>query len=141
MLRRINDALPGLVLGIILYGVLIELLGVWFVSDPVRFSSGLWIGIAVAVGMAVHMAIVIVDAVDLLGAEHARKKIVFQSVLRYAVVVAVFLIMMVFHLGNLLPAFVGVMGLKAAAYVQPFIHKAVLKLQGRSDMPSSAQGK
>ena len=28
MLRRINDALPGLVLGIIVYGVIVELAGV-----------------------------------------------------------------------------------------------------------------
>ena len=33
MLRRLNDALPGLVAGIIIYGVIIQLTGVWFVDD------------------------------------------------------------------------------------------------------------
>ena len=31
MLKRLNDALPELVLGIVLYGIVIELVGVWFV--------------------------------------------------------------------------------------------------------------
>ena len=33
MLRRINEALPGLVFGIVLYGVVLQLAGVWFVED------------------------------------------------------------------------------------------------------------
>ena len=52
MLRRINDALPGLVLGIIVYGVIVELAGVWFVTDKVRYTTGLLIGISLACGMA-----------------------------------------------------------------------------------------
>ena len=62
MLRRLNDALPDLVLGIIVYGVLAELIGVWFVTDKVRYSTGLLIGISLAVGMAIHIAVVIRDA-------------------------------------------------------------------------------
>ena len=36
MLRRLNDALPGLVLGIIVYGAAVFLAGIWFVPDKVR---------------------------------------------------------------------------------------------------------
>ena len=42
-MKRLNQALPGLVLGILLYGVLVELIGVWFVNDKVRYTSGLLI--------------------------------------------------------------------------------------------------
>ena len=42
MLRRINDALPGLVAGIILYGIIIQITGVWFVEDRVSYSIGVW---------------------------------------------------------------------------------------------------
>ena len=41
MLRRINEALPELILGIILYGLAVELIGVWFVADKLRYSTGL----------------------------------------------------------------------------------------------------
>ena len=56
MLRRLNDALPELVLGILLYGIAVELAGVWFVADKIRYTTGLLVGIALAVGMAINMA-------------------------------------------------------------------------------------
>ena len=39
MLKRLNDALPELVLGIILYGIAVELVGVWFVTDKLRYTT------------------------------------------------------------------------------------------------------
>lgn len=134
MLKRLNDALPGLVLGIIFYGIAIELVGVWFVSDKLRFTSGLMIGIVTAISMAIHMAVVLLDAVDFAGAEKAKRRIIAKSILRYVVVVVIFLVMMIFHLGSLFSAFLGVMGLKASAYMQPLMHKAFMKMQGRGDV-------
>ena len=134
MLKRLNDALPGLVLGIIFYGIAIELVGVWFASDKLRFTSGRMIGIGAAIGMAIHMAVVLLDAVDFAGAEKAKRRIIAKSILRYIVVVVIFLVMMIFHLGSLFSAFLGVMGLKASAYMQPLMHKAFMKMQGRGDV-------
>ena len=139
MLRRINEALPELILGIILYGLAVELIGVWFVADKLRYSTGLLIGIALAAGMAVNMAIVLEDAVGLVGQNHAQAKIIAKSILRYLIVVIVFFVMMKLELGNLITAFLGVMGLKVAAYLQPFTHKAILKLTGRGDVPSDSK--
>ena len=133
MLKRLNDALPELVLGIIVYGIVVELAGVWFVTDKLRYTTGLVIGIALAVGMAVNMAIVLRD-----GGEHAQAKIIAKSILRYVIVVIVFFVMMKFNLGNLFTAFIGVLGLKISAYLQPFTHKFVLKLQGRVETPSES---
>jgi vacuolar-type H+-ATPase subunit I/STV1 len=62
MLKRINDALPGLVFGIVFYGIVVQLIGVWFVTDKISYSIGLWYGIAIAVGIAVNIATVIYDA-------------------------------------------------------------------------------
>ena len=53
MLKRINEALPGLIFGIIIYGVLVQLTGVWFVADKAAYSIGLWYGICIAIGMAI----------------------------------------------------------------------------------------
>lgn len=133
MLRRLNDALPGLVLGIVIYGIIAELVGVWFVEDKLRYSTGLFIGISVAIGLAINIAVVIRDAVEIYGADGARNRLIIKSVLRYFVVVVVFFVMMKFNLGNLAAAFIGVLGLKVSAYLQPFAHKVILKLQGRGD--------
>ena len=130
---------PGLVLGIIVYGVIVELAGVWFVTDKVRYTTGLLIGISLACGMAVNIATVLRDAVELYGEDNAKKKIVAKSLLRYAVVVIVFFVMMKWNLGNLITAFIGVLGLKVSAYLQPFTHRVIQKLQGRGDVSSDSE--
>ena len=130
MLRRLNKVLPELILGIILYGIVLQLAGVWFVSDKLRYSSGLWIGIALACFMAIHMAVVIQDAVSI---DSGQGKLIAQNMIRYIAVVAVFFCIMYFKLGNLFSAFLGVMGLKESAYAQPFDHKMIFKLRGREE--------
>ncbi len=126
-LKRLNEALPGLILGILAYGLIVQFAGVWFVEDKVRYTSGLWIGIACAIGMAVHLAVVIDEAVRNGYGDGNTKRLSFKSVLRYAVVVAVFFVMMYFRLGSLISAFIGVLGLKVSAYAQPFMHKMIFK--------------
>ena len=79
MIKRLNKALPALLLGIVLYGLLVQFIGVWFVKDKLLYSTGLWIGIAMAMGMAIHIAVVIEDAIALNGENHARNKIVAWS--------------------------------------------------------------
>lgn len=123
MLRRINEALPGLVFGILLYGVVLQLAGVWFVEDKLYYSIGLWYGIIIAVGMAINLATVIFDSVAMGDSKYANRIIIAKSLLRYAVVVILFFILGYFDFGSLLMAFLGVLGLKISAYLQPLLHK------------------
>ena len=136
MLRRINEALPGLVGGILLYGILIQLVGVWFVDDKLGYSVGLWFGIIVAVGLAINLATVIYDSVTLGEGKDASRRISAKSVLRYVVVVILFLLYGYFDVGNLFTAFIGVLGLKISAYMQPALEKIGNKLFGRGDVAS-----
>lgn len=138
MLKRLNDVLPGLVLGILVYGAVIELGGVWFAADRLRYTTGLAVGIALAVGMAIHMAVVLQDAVDIYGESGAQKRIVAKSVFRYLTVVIVFFVMMKWNLGNPIMAFVGVLGLKVSAYLQPLADKFISKKKGRGDVSSNS---
>ena len=140
MLKRINDALPGLVVGIILYGIVIQLTGEWFVEDKLRYSTGLWAGIIMGVGLAIHLAIVIRDTVEMGGdTKHANGRVIAKSLMRYGTVVILFFILGYFHLGNLITAFLGVMGLKVSAYLQPVGMKLAGKLRGRNDAASPEQ--
>ncbi len=43
MLKRINDALPELILGILIYEIVVEFTGSWFVKDKLGYSNGLLI--------------------------------------------------------------------------------------------------
>lgn len=136
MLKRINESLPGLVAGIILYGLIVQLSGVWFVEDKLGYSIGLWYGIAIAIGMGINMAVVIYDAVTFYGEGDANKQVASKAILRYVVVAVLLGILGYFNIGNLFAAFVGVMGLKVSAYLQPLMTKVVNKLLGRDDAAS-----
>lgn len=136
MLKRINEALPGLLAGIFIYGLLIQFTGVWFVTDKLSYSIGLWYGIAIACGIAINLAVVIYDAVAFDTDGRANIRVAAKSVLRYVVVAVLLFILGYFNLGNLFTAFLGIMGLKASAYIQPLLNKVVNKLLGRDDAPS-----
>ena len=123
MLTRLNEALPGLVLGIIIYGILLQFAGVWFVNDKLGYSVGLWIGIGCALFMAIHMAISIEDAVSIGPEDGAKKKTIASAMFRYVIVLLVLVAMCYFNLGMILPAFFGVLGLKISAYVQPLFYR------------------
>ena len=136
MLRRLNDALPGLVFGIVLYGILVQVVGVWFVADKLRYSIGLWYGIVIAVWMAINMAKIIYDSVTVdavPGSNKANRKVIAKSIFRYAIVVILFFILGYFRFGNLFTAFLGVFGLKVSAYMQPLFGKIRGCGQKRSD--------
>lgn len=133
MLKRLNKVLPELILVILLYGVLVQLIGMWLAESKLLYTTGLWIGIFLAIGMAIHMAVVIEDAVS---SSSSQGKWIAMSLLRYIMVAVVFICVAHFQLGNPIVTFVGVMGLKIAAYMQPFFHKLFLRLQGREEHPA-----
>lgn len=120
-MKRLNQALPGLVLGIVIFGVLVELVGVWFVEDKIRYTTGLMVGIGCAIFMAIHIAMIIEESVRI-GQGH-EKYLSFKSVMRYLIVCAVMILMMVFKLGNMFTALIGILGLKVSAYAQPLLNK------------------
>lgn len=141
MFRRLNEALPELLFGIFIYGIVIQAAGVWFAADKLRYSSGLWIGIVTAMAMAYHIALIIAESVDAVDPQKARVRITAKGILRYAAVVIVFTVTMYFDLGNLITLFIGVMGLKISAYLQPTLHKVLIKVTGKGGGSSDKANK
>lgn len=133
MLKRINPALPGLIAGMIIYGLIIQFAGVWFVADKIGYSIGLWYGVAIGIGMAINLATVIYDAVTFDGEGNANKRVAAKSMLRYIIVVILFFILGYFEFGNLITAFLGVMGLKVSAYLQPLLNKLLGKSKRQTE--------
>ncbi len=119
-LRKINTALPGLLLGIILFGILCQVVVFFLVEDKTGYSVGLWVGVFTAIFMAFHMAVTLNTAVerDVKGAQASATR---QNIIRYFIVVVILGILMLTKVGNPLAAFAGVMGLKVSAYLQPLL--------------------
>ena len=126
LLAGINSALPGLIIGILAFTMLCQAAGFFLVSDKADFAIGLWLGAGIAIFMAFHMAVSLNSTVerDVKGAQAAATR---QNIIRYLVVVILFGILMLTGTGNPLAAFIGVMGLKISAYMQPVFSKMAKK--------------
>jgi hypothetical protein len=123
-IKRLNEGLPALIGTMIFYSIIVEAVGVWFAEDKLRYTSGLVIGTVCGIWMAINIASVLLDTIET-GAN--PKMVAAKAALRYIIIAAIFVIMMIFSLGSLISAFLGIFGLKISAYAQPFIHRFVLK--------------
>jgi len=121
-IRTWNRTLLELEGGIILFGVVCQLAGVWFFENKADYSLGLWLGIFIALWAGAHMAHVLERAFS--GPEdEVTKRVARGSVIRYVAIVLAYGAVVLSGTGNPVMAFIGLMGLKVAAYIQPFTHK------------------
>ena len=131
-IRAWNRTVLELQSGIILFGVLCQFLAVWFVPDKIKYSIGLWLGILVAIAAGFHMWGTLKKAFD--GFEgDVTKKVTQGGIIRYVVIAICFLAIAWSRVGEPIAAFVGIMGLKIGAYMQPVLHKFYNKVFHESD--------
>ena len=119
-------------MGSILFGVLCQVSIVWFVKDKAGYSIGLWLGIVAAVLTMLHLSISLDKALDL-GEGGAKKHMVIQNLVRYFVLIVFLVVLMITDFANPLAAFLGLMGVKAGAYLQPFIHMVLGKIRNKNN--------
>lgn len=129
----INRTLFELETGILIYGVVCQLF-VLAVQDKAGYSLGFWIGIITAMAGAFHMWWSLDRALDL-PEKAAVKKMSTHNIIRYLVFVLVVGAIAVTKIANPLSAFLGIMSLKAAAYMQPFTRKISLRIYGEEILP------
>ena len=109
-------------MGSMLWGILCQLTIVWFVKDKAGYSLGLWLGVLLAVAAGTHMWWSLDRSLDFMQ-DTAVKMVTKHNMIRYLVIVVVMGLIMISDFANPLSAFLGLMGLKVSAYIQPFTHK------------------
>ena len=117
--------------GTILFGVLCQVSVVWFLKDKSGYSLGLWLGIMAALLTTLHLSITLDKALDL-DEGSAKKHMVIQNLVRYFGLIIFLVILMITDFANPLAAFLGLMGVKAGAYMQPFFHKVIGKIRNKN---------
>ncbi len=122
-IKKIDPTLLELCLGILLFGAVCQLTIVWFLKDKAGFSLGLWCGVLLGLGCAVHMWWSINRYLDY--GTDAPKAAAKDNLIRYGVILAVMAIIMLTGIAQPLAAFLGLMGLKVAAYIRPITHKLI----------------
>lgn len=128
MKRRINDTLLELIMGIVTAGLVIQVIqmivsGVYdqMVGSVGTFAAGFWPGIAVGIGLAVHMYRSIDIALDMeqKDAERYMRK---AYLLRMVFIFWAAGIVCYFKFGYIMAFFLGVLCLKFGAFLQPLMH-------------------
>ena len=121
-----NRTLLELLIGVVLVGILSQIVCLIFFKRHLYHAVGLWTGILISIGMAIHMQRSIEDGLDLLGdsgVKHMKK----AYLTRTAVAIVVMVVVMYFDWGNPITILVGIIALKVAVYLQPFVHKVLEK--------------
>lgn len=138
-IKKVNRTLLELQAGIVFVGIICELLGLCFVKEKGSYSLGLWIGVILAFANAFHMWWSL-DRNLSLSESAAVSKMIRANVLRYIAIVVVMVIVITTKVGNPLAAFLGIMSIKVAAYLQPITHKLSNKIFNETDpIPQSLE--
>ncbi len=115
-----------LITGVIIWGLVFQI-PFFFIENSGYYVLGVWYGTLIAGLMAFDMWRNVPKSVDR-GNSGARKYTILTGLVRYGVVIILYGAICFFNFGSPITAFVGIMGLKIAVYLQPFIHKRFMKL-------------
>ena len=130
---KMNRTLFELETGILIFGIFCQLCLLSFAKRG-QYSAGLWIGILTAAFAAFHMWRGLDRGLDL-GEKGAVSYLSRQNIIRYLVIVLVLILTAVSGVANPLTAFLGIMGLKVSAYMQPFTKRISKILYGEELLP------
>jgi hypothetical protein len=135
MKKKINETLAELMAGILISGILIQIVELVIAAaypniagKVSSFVLGLWIGIATALAMSVHMYRSIDRALDMEQGD-AEKYMRKTYLIRTAAILVVAGLVYYFKLGYVMAAFLGMLCLKFGAFLQPLVHKIWEKFQ------------
>lgn len=126
MRKKINPTTFDLCLGIVLYGIVFEIILLIFSRKP-AYSIGLWIGIALAVVGSIHMWWSLDRSLDMVQKD-ATRQVTTNNIIRYFVAVMVLVLLVYTDFANPIFAFCGYMGMKVSAYMNPFVRKISAKV-------------
>ena len=130
--KKIDETLKELLLAILVFEIVAQIAGsiavaIFLRGGVLKYSLGLWIGAMLAFASAYHMWWSI-DRNLSVNADNeggARAFAIKQNLIRYAVILLVFLGVCLTTFSYPLAAFLGIMGLKAGAYLQPLVRKVM----------------
>ncbi len=123
---RENETLREMFVGIVLYGILIQVILVIFFPAKLFCAIGLWAGILCAMAMGVHMAWCL-DRIVEMDEKRAKAYARNTTMIRYGCVCLVLIVLALTKAGDPVTLVLGTLGLKIGAYLQPVVHKAAAK--------------
>ena len=121
-----KQTLRELQIGVIIFGILNIIIGMWFPKNMLAWVLGGVLGTVTALVMTDNMARAVVKAVSDETKASARMR--FAFFFRYALAVVVMIVACVSPYTNPIATFIGIFSIKFATYLSPLIHKINLKI-------------
>lgn len=121
-MNQVKETLTGFWIGIGLYAVLVEVVGIFFSEDILAYTLGLFFGVIIAVFLIIHMAKTLDKALDL-PQEQATKYVKRRSFLRLFIMLTAMIISLAVDWLNFIALVLGMLGLKIGALIAPFFLK------------------
>ena len=121
-MSQVKETLKGVFIGILIYTVLVEVIGIFFSGDILSYTLGLLVETAVACALMLHMTFTLNKALDM-PENQAVKYTRRQSFIRLLIMLAALLLGVVFNQLNFIALVLGVLGIKIGALAAPFFLK------------------
>ena len=110
--------------GIIVFTVVV-MVGAFFIYPESSVFAGLFLGMVVALAMFLSMALVLEHSMKTMNPGTVQKRSVISTVVRYLVLIIILVVIITRFSDQINPValVIGVLGLKAGAFLQPVIHR------------------
>lgn len=118
-MELVKETFIGFLLGLSVYAVVVEAIGIFFSGDILAYSLGLLIGVVAAILIFAHMAWTLNRAFDYPEAG-ATKYVRKQTFLRLLLMIVVMIPGLVVPRIRLVSLILGLLGLKIGALIAPF---------------------
>ena len=115
---QVKETLTGFGIGIGIYTVLVEAVGIFFSENILFYTLGLFFGVIIAVLLIIHMTKTLDRALDLPQAQ-ATKYMRKQSFLRLFIMLVSLVAGMIIPFFNFIALILGMLGLKMGALMAP----------------------
>lgn len=123
-LRRINETLLDLIIGILLFGVIAAILGMIITGDGLWYLSGNVAGVIIAIGICFHMLASIDDVLHM-DPKSANQYMIKRAIIRFLIMAVAAIVAIKVHFSCFLGMVTALLGIKFAALLQPFIHNHI----------------
>lgn len=131
-LKKANRTLLEMWTGILLIGIICQIVGAFFVKDQLFYAESLWFGILLSLTSTVHIYRALDRALDF--DEKTATKMIFKGYMtRYVMLAVILAIVAATGVLNFLVVLMAYMSLKVTALIQPLTHKVYNKLFHEED--------
>lgn len=120
---RLDRSLPGLWVGIAIWAVLCEAVGIFLVKDRVALSVGVISGALLSCAGVYHIWRMLDSSLGERDDKAAARRVGTGYIIRYTALIALVLILYFTGWGNPFAAFAAYLGMKPAAYLQPTLDR------------------